>query len=70
MGTKPIFKLQVITRHWGNVEEGEFLINGTMETSAGKSSFSVELTDDESAEMNDLVERVFERFRRNLKDAL
>jgi hypothetical protein len=68
--TEPKFTVQVIQRNWGSEEESEFLINGTMETSAGKSMFSVSLTDEESAEMNNLVERIFQRYRQALKEAL
>jgi hypothetical protein len=68
--TEPIFKLQVITRNLELDGEGEFLINGIMETSVGRNMFSVPLTDEESAEMNNLVERIFQRCRRDLKAVL
>ena len=41
-----------------------------LKTSLGNTHLTIDLTDDEKAEMNGLVEKIFQRYRQALKDAL
>ena len=54
----------------GQALQGEYLVTGEIKTDAGAYIFNAPFSDEEKAEFNSLMDKVIQRVKQNIRDAV